>query len=147
VDGVVQAGHLYAQEEDMPDVATWLSAYHQAWLDHNAEQVAQLFTEDALYQSHPFRPPYRGRDEIAAYWLRSTPSQEQLEIRWGTLIVSGNHAAVEWWATMIDPEDGPLTLPGCLILRFTANGLCDELREYWHVDVGNRILPPPGWGL
>lgn len=131
----------------MFDTAQWLSAYHQAWIRHDAEQVSQLFTEDAVYQSHPFREPFRGRAEIAEYWRRSTPSQEELEIRWGTAIVSGAHAAVEWWATMRDADDGPLTLPGCLILRFAENGLCEELREYWHVDVGHRILPPSNWGL
>ncbi|HEY7850982.1 MAG TPA: nuclear transport factor 2 family protein, partial [Ktedonobacterales bacterium] len=136
-----------AQEKDMIDAAAWLNAYHQAWLTHDAERVAQLFTDDALYQSHPFRPPLRGRAEIADYWRRSTPSQEELEIRWGTLIASGDHAAVEWWATMRDTDDGPLTLPGCLIVRFAANGLCETLREYWHVEVGSRVLPPPGWGV
>ena len=130
----------------MFDTSAWLTAYHQAWMSHNAEQVAQLFTEDAIYHAHPFRPPYQGRAEIRAYWRRSTSSQEDLDLRWGTPIVSGNHMAVEWWAMMRDTDEGEITLPGCLILRFSANGLCEELREYWHVEVGSRIPPRVQWG-
>ena len=130
----------------MLDTSAWLAAYHHAWITHNAEQLAQLFTEDAVYHSHPFRPPYRGRAEIRAYWQRSTPSQEGLEVRWGIPIVAGNRAAIEWWAMMRDAEEGDLTLPGCLLLRFAESGLCEELREYWHIQMGSRILPPTEWG-
>jgi hypothetical protein len=130
----------------MRDTPAWLAAYHHAWVTHNAEQVAQLFTEHAVYHSHPFRPPYRGRAEISAYWQRATPSQADLEVQWGTPIVSGNRVAIEWWAMMRETEAGELTLPGCLLLRFAENGLCEELREYWHVEVGSRILPPAAWG-
>jgi hypothetical protein len=38
-----------------------------------------------------------------------------------------------------------ITLPGSLLLRFVADGRCEELREYWHVEDG-RHDPPPGWG-
>lgn len=31
-----------------------LAAYHHAWITHNAEQVAQLFTENAVYHPHPY---------------------------------------------------------------------------------------------
>lgn len=130
----------------MLDTTAWLAAYHQAWIIRDAERLAQLFTEDAAYHSHPFRPPYQGRAAIADYWRRATATQEELELRWGTPIVSGNHLAVEWWATMRDRDDSDLTLPGCLLVRFAENGLCEELREYWHVEMGSRIAPPAGWG-
>jgi hypothetical protein len=38
------------------DTSTWLAAYHHGWITHNAEQLAQLFTEEAVYHTHPFRP-------------------------------------------------------------------------------------------
>lgn len=130
----------------MLDLSTWLATYHHAWITRNAEQVAQLFTEDGVYHSHPFRSPFRGRSEIQAYWQRATASQEELEVRWGTPIVSDQRAAVEWWATMRDADEGELTLPGCLLLRFSDTGLCEELREYWHLEMGSRVLPSATWG-
>jgi hypothetical protein len=42
-------------------------------------------------------------------------------------------------------SDGPFTLPGCLVLRFDDSGLCEELREYWHLEA-DRCKPPGGWG-
>lgn len=131
----------------MLDTSGWLAAYHQAWITRDAEGVARLFTDDASYHSHPFRPPYVGRAAIADYWRRATASQEDFELRWGNPVVAGDRMAVEWWATMRDAEGGDVTLPGCLIVRFAANGLCEELREYWHLEVGRRIAPPAGWGL
>jgi SnoaL-like domain len=130
----------------MLDSFAWLAAYHQAWISRDAEQVVRLFTMDALYQSHPFRSPYRGHAEIQAYWQHATRSQVDLEVRWGTPVVSGKRIVVEWWATMRDTGEGDLTLPGCLLLRFSDEGLCEELREYWHIEVGSHILPPANWG-
>ncbi len=47
---------------------------------------------------------------------------------------------------MHDSEEGDVTLPGCLLLRFSEDGLCEELREYWNLETGDRILPQTGWG-
>ena len=66
---------------------------------------------------------------------------------------NGRRAVVEWWATMRDgdwaatqgSEDDRLTLPGCLVLRFSVDGLCEELREYWNVGFGPPARPPKGW--
>ncbi len=130
----------------MFDLSAWLSLYHEAWTTHNAEQVAQLFTEDAIYQSHPFRPQLQGHAQIRAYWAHATASQADLDLRWGTPIVAGNRAAIEWWATMWDYEEGEVTLPGALVLRFAEDGRCEELREYWHVKAGTRLPPRATWG-
>ena len=46
---------------------------------------------------------------------------------------------------MIDPDEGEITLPGCLLLRFAADGRCQDLWEYWQVQPG-RQDPPDGWG-
>jgi hypothetical protein len=75
-----------------------------------------------------------------------TSTQDNIEVRWGTPIVAGNRMAVEWWTTMHDSEEGDVTLPGCLLLRFSEDGLCEELREYWNLETGDRILPQTGWG-
>ena len=45
---------------------------------------------------------------------------------------------------MLDGDE-EVTLPGCLLLLFAADGRCRELREYWHLEPGRRE-PPPGWG-
>ena len=66
-------------------------------------------------------------------------------MRMGRPFVDGDRAAVEWWTTMNDADDGEITLPGCLLLRFEPDGRCSSLREYWHVEPGHRE-PHDGWG-
>jgi hypothetical protein len=126
-------------------VEEWATAYGRAWMEADEDAIAGLFAEDAVYRSAPFREPYRGRDEICAYWRRGAGSQKNVQVRMGRPYVDGERAAVEWWATMDDPDDGEVTLPGCLLLRFDAHGRCAELREYWHVQSGRRE-PHDGWG-
>ena len=63
----------------------------------------------------------------------------------GEPVVDGNVVAVEWWATFDDAEEGTITLPGCLLLQFAADGRCSDLREYWNVQDGT-VAPYDGWG-
>lgn len=122
----------------------WIEDYGAAWRSGDADVVAELFTEDAVYRSSPFRPPATGREAIRSYWSAATSTQEQLDLRFGEPIVRGNRVVVEWWALMKD-DGREITLPGCLLLRFGGGGRCEELREYWHQQEG-RTEPPSGWG-
>lgn len=122
----------------------WIERYRRAWEEADVDEFVDLFTRDAIYYSHPFREPHLGHDGIREYVGQATGTQEQVEVRFAEPVVEGNRAAAEWWATMED-EDGEITLPGCLILRFAEDGRCEELREYWLVEPGRRE-PPHGWG-
>ena len=126
-------------------VTDWIEAYGDAWRSRDADAAAALFTDDAVYRSHPLQEPHRGTDAIRAYWSGATGRQADLDLRFGTPIVAGERAAVEWWAQM--SSDGEeVTLPGILYLRFAPDGRCEELREAWHAEAG-RQDPPAGWGV
>jgi uncharacterized protein (TIGR02246 family) len=133
-------------------VDSWINAYADAWRLKDAEALAGLFTADARYFSSPTRSPHVGRQGIMDYWRRATRTQSDLELRFGEPVVDGNRAAVEWWATMRDPEWRPeapndwVTLPGCLIVTFAPDWRCKELREYWNALFGERQGAPDGWG-
>ena len=122
----------------------WIDDYAEAWRSGDDEAVGELFTEQAVYLSSPFREPTVGREAIRDYWRTATGTQEGLELRFGRPLVQGNRVVVEWWAVMQD-DGREVTLPGCLLLRFAAGGRCQELREYWHLQEGRRE-PPEGWG-
>jgi ketosteroid isomerase-like protein len=126
------------------EIDAWVEAYRTAWEAGDADGVLELFTEDASYRSNPMRDPHQGHEGIRKYWQTATGTQEQTKVQMGAPISQGDHTAVEWWTTMIDDGE-PVTLPGCLVLRFADDGRCVELREYWNIEMATH-QPPPGWG-
>ncbi len=122
----------------------WLERYRKAWIARDAEAARTLFTEDAVYREHPFEKPFLGRDAIREYWYTVTRGQSEIELTYGTPVVTGRRVAVEWWANLLKDES-PITLAGEFLLTFEDNGQCRELREYWIATEG-RVTPPRGWG-
>ena len=68
----------------------WIEDYATAWREGDADTVAQLFTEDAVYRSSPFRPPTVGREAIRAYWREVRSTQEGMQLSFGSPVVQGN---------------------------------------------------------
>ena len=126
------------------DIEGWLREYFRCWREKDSKALANLFTPEAIYRSSPFREPYRGTEAIQSYWARATHSQKGIVVRVGTPVCEGDRVAVEWWAIW-NEEGNPVTLPGCLVLRFSSDKRCEELREYWHHESAIRD-PPESWG-
>lgn len=129
----------------MLSMTSWIEAYGRAWETGDDQAVGELFTDGAAYWSHPFRQPFHGRDAIRAYWREATGSLTGVSLQFGRPIADGPRAAVEWWA-ILRSDQGTVTLPGALVLRFDPNGYCEALREYWHLDQHRAIPAPEGWG-
>jgi len=85
-----------------------------------------LFAEGAFWQQHPFRDPEPD------YLARVFGEEESAECQFGTPIVDGDRAAVTWTAhstlTSGDTED----LAGVSLLRFKAEGLVVEERDFYN---------------
>jgi SnoaL-like domain len=125
-------------------VSGWLAEYRRAWIERDPDRAAALFAEGAPYRVQPYDEPHIGPSGIRTYWANATATQEAVEVEYGTPVVEGDRVAVEWWVTMLN-SGAEITLAGSFILRFGDDGLCHELREYWHVGEG-RLRPPAGWG-
>jgi hypothetical protein len=126
------------------EAGAWLEGYRLAWEGADVRGVLELFTTDARYRSHPLRPAHTGHDGVADYWARATADQRDVRVRLGDPVVDGDRVAAEWWTTMV-AEGGPVTLAGCLLLTFAADGRCRDLHECWH-EAGGLHDPPPDWG-
>ena len=125
-------------------VNKWIRNYSKAWLNKDARGIASLFTEDATYHSHPFRPVNQGRKSISDYTLGALDVGQVYEVRFGKPVVEGSRAAVEYWTTMKEKAED-VTLAGCVMLHFARNGLCKELHDYWVLQTG-RVQAPLKWG-
>jgi hypothetical protein len=85
----------------------WVEGWSRAWPLRDADLVAALYTEDALFSTHPFRPPQGPR----AYAAWAFADQRDVEFRFGEPIVAGDRAAVDWWA-VITTDDTVETIAG-----------------------------------
>lgn len=123
----------------------WVTGWSRAWPAKDAGAVAALYTEDAVYRSHPFRQPHLGSAGAAEYARTAFGEEEAVRIWFGEPVAGDGRAAVEYWAILHPAEGGEVTLAGTSVLRFAADGRVREHREYWSMQEGGRE-PPPGWG-
>jgi hypothetical protein len=116
----------------------------KAWRALDVDGIPSLFTEDAIYSSHPLRNADRGRVGVRAYAARAYGEESDVDVRFAVIAAAGTTAVTEYWASLV--EDGtPSTLAGLDVLVFEEDGLCSLLREYWFLEPG-RHEPPPEWG-
>jgi ketosteroid isomerase-like protein len=95
------------------------------------EELAELFTEDAVVYDRNVRP-VRGADEIETWWSRIR--QRWQGARWSvdTSVEEGDAVAVEW--TMKGRTDGtPFTVRGSDHYAFRGDRI-SEVRQYWTFD-------------
>ena len=124
----------------------WASTWTAAWQAHDVEAVAELYTEDCVHRSTPFRPPHVGREGVREYLREAYAEEQQVgEVRFGTPVVEGDRVCVEYWTRFHDQHGAPMTLAGCGIARFDGEGLMAEVQDYWHLREGHEA-PPNGWG-
>ena len=120
----------------------WIDAWSRSWRELDAELLEPIYAPDAVFRSHPFRDPQRPLDY--ARWVISEEEGEP-EVWMGEPLISGDRAAIEWWAAVI--ENGkPITLAGTSIIRFGDDGRIVEQHDYWGQADG-RVPPWEGWGL
>jgi len=116
------------------DVEAWLERYGGAWEQRDAAGAAGLFTENALYHEMPFDAPKAGRTGIRDYWATVTADQRNVHFESQVLAVDGQTGVAHWSASLTSASSGVrVELDGAFVLTFDDNGLCSELREWWHV--------------
>ncbi len=115
------------------DLQTWLEAYRQAWETRDPDAAAALFSKDAEYYETPFAPPAKGRPGVRDYWANATRAQVDVAFSYEVLSVAEDRGIARWWASFTRVSSGAkVDLDGVFLLEFDGEGLCRELREWWH---------------
>ena len=104
----------------------WAQVWERSWREHDATAINALYAEDAYWQQHPYRDPEAG------YLTRVFAEEESAECQFGTPIVDGDYAAVPWRAQTRLTDGGAENLAGVSLLRFSADGLVIDERDFWN---------------
>jgi uncharacterized protein (TIGR02246 family) len=107
---------------------TWIDGYVQAWNSNDPAAIGALFTTDAAYYTAPYRPPWRGRDQIVRGWLERKDAPGETEFRWHPIVV-GQEVAVVQGETVYHTTSE--TYSNLWIIRLDAEGRCTEFTEWW----------------
>ena len=130
--------------ETIEAAARWARTWHDAWQAQDTEAVVELYAPGARFSTQAFRDPYRGQDGVRNYVAQAFSEERDPRVWVGEPIVTGDRAAVEWWAAVV--ENGvEITLAGVSVLRFDTTGLVLEQWDSWNQGEGLRE-PPAGWG-
>jgi hypothetical protein len=105
----------------------WRDVWARGWRAGDAREIVALYAEGAYFQSHPFREAVAARD-----YIEPTLAEEaSAECEFGEPLVDGDRAAVEWSAETKLKDGGTEKLAGVSLLRFDADGLVTEQRDFW----------------
>ncbi|HSC92269.1 MAG TPA: nuclear transport factor 2 family protein [Gaiellaceae bacterium] len=121
----------------------WAREWERAWREHDVAAVAALYAPGASFRSSPFREP----QDPGSYAEWAFADEEPgADVRLGEpVVVDGDRAAVEYWASVRDREGVETTIAGISLIRFGADGRVVEQRDYWH-QLGESRRPHAGWG-
>ena len=123
----------------------WATTWTTAWQTHDVEAVLALYAEDCVHRSTPFRPPHHGRQAVREYLSQAFADEQRIDkVHFSTPVVQGDRACVEYWAWFLDHQGTAMTLAGCAMARFDADGRITQARDYWHLEQGHRT-PPQEW--
>ncbi|NUT24820.1 MAG: nuclear transport factor 2 family protein [Streptomyces sp.] len=115
-------------------VRTW----ERGWAEHDVDALLELYAEDCVHRSMPFREPHRGRAALAAYLSWSFAEERVSDVRFSAPVVGRDGVAVAEFRVLAEEAGAPSTLAGCVFVRFDAAGLAVETRDYWHTAEGHR---------
>jgi hypothetical protein len=88
---------------DTDAVRSWVDRYIAAWRSNEADDIAALFTPDAVYLTGPFDTPWRGHDGITSGWLENKDEPGDWSFTYD-VIATGSIGVVEGRTTYPDRE-------------------------------------------
>jgi len=112
------------------DVQRWLDDYIAAWLSYDADDIRELFSEDAEYRYQPWADPVIGRDAIVGDWLENPDAAGTYSAHYTPYAVDGDKAVAVGESRYTHPDGSLRTLyHNAYLLRFDEDGRCSSFTE------------------
>jgi ketosteroid isomerase-like protein len=113
-------------------VSRWLASYEAAWRTAGTEDLAGLFTSDAVYLQSPYEQPVAGLDAIKRMWEDEREGPDEVfALATDVLAVDGPTAVVRAEVQYGDPLRQEYR--DLWVIRLAEDGRCTWFEEwpYW----------------
>jgi ketosteroid isomerase-like protein len=111
----------------------WMDGYVAAWASNDADDIAALFTPDAVYDPQTPEGEWHGVDEIVRRWQERDQNEENWEFEWLPLVETPDIAVITGRTRYLDP---PVSYRNLFVIRFTDDGRCYDFTEWWIEEEG-----------
>jgi len=108
----------------------WMDGYVAAWSTNAAEDIAVLFTEDAVYDPQTASGEWEGIDAIVQNWQEADDDDENWDFEWLPLVETDDLAVITGHTTYLDP---PVSYRNLWVIRFRSDGRCYDFTE-WYIE-------------
>jgi len=120
---------------DEATVADWLERYVNAWRSYDPEEIAALFTTDAVYRYHPWDEEanaVHGREAIVVNWLEEPDEPGSWVAEYRPWAVDGDRAVALGTSRYLATDEAPeATFHNVFLLRFDVDGRCSEFTDVY----------------
>jgi hypothetical protein len=107
--------------------------YVLAWSTNQADDIAALFTTDAVYDPQTPEGEWDGIDEIIRRWQERDQDEENWEFEWRPLVETDAVAIVTGRTRYVDP---PVSYRNLFVIMFDDQGRCHDFTEWWIEEEG-----------
>jgi hypothetical protein len=109
---------------------SWMDAYIEAWASNDPDQIAALFTVDAVYDPQTADGELHGHQEIVDWWQEKDDDPESWDFEWLPLVETEEIAVVTGATRYVDPETSYRNL---FVIKFDEDGRCRDFTE-WYIE-------------
>jgi hypothetical protein len=108
----------------------WMDLYVAAWSSNEAEDIAALFSPEAVYDPQTADGELHGREEIVDWWQDIDDHPDNWDFEWVLLVETDDLAVVTATTRYFDP---PASYRNLFVIKFDANDLCHDFTE-WYIE-------------
>ena len=108
----------------------WMDGYIQAWSSNDPDQIASLFTEDAVYDPQTADGEIHGATEISAWWRDQGDEAENWDFEWLPLVETEDLGIITGRTRYLAP---PTSYRNLWVIRFAEDGRCYDFTE-WYIE-------------
>lgn len=117
-----------------------IDTFARGWSKANAELLASVFADEAVFLETPFVAPIKGLAAIRRYWADVPFHQSEITVTTGEIYVAGPWFSTEFRARFRRRRTGDWVDARGAIFGETAEGKVTEMRMYWHRWSGGKEI-------